>query len=208
MTAITSAKARHPRSPVHHRLPLTLFLAAVAATSGSCDALALPSCEGTYAATSLQPLPQHVVLGLDIHDRSPANLKLAERFLAGIRSAGVTVGSDPNVLLHVTASVLGGAGAATSKAREEYYPDLRGLGGGRYQALPPMPSSSLTNQSQRSAAGTLFLRVDATAGQEPRVAWVASLQCRMVGTDDGARAEAIGKVVGATLGSRVDRHPL
>ena len=117
VTAITFAKAFHPRSPVHRRLPLALVLGAVAATGGSCNALALPSCEGTYAATSLQQLPQHVVLGLDIHDRSPTNLKLAERFLAGIRSVGVTVGPDPNVLLHVTASVLGGDGAATNKAR-------------------------------------------------------------------------------------------
>ena len=49
-------------------------------------ASATPSCQGTYAATSLQPLPGRVVVDLDIRDRSPRNLTLAERFLG--ESAG------------------------------------------------------------------------------------------------------------------------
>jgi hypothetical protein len=49
-----------------------------------------PSCEGTYAATSLQPLPERVVVDLDIRDRSKRNLMLADRFLSGVRQAGVT----------------------------------------------------------------------------------------------------------------------
>ena len=44
-------------------------------------ASAAPSCQGTYAATSLQPLPERVVVDLDIRDRSQRNLMLADRFL-------------------------------------------------------------------------------------------------------------------------------
>src|SRR5690349_15145379 len=70
-------------------------------------ASAAPSCEGTYAATVLRPLPERMVVDLDIRDRSPRNLMLAERFLRGIREAGIGVGQDGNVLLHVSTSRLG-----------------------------------------------------------------------------------------------------
>ena len=39
---------------------------------------ATPSCQGTYAATPLQPLPERVVLDLDLHDRSKRSLVLAD----------------------------------------------------------------------------------------------------------------------------------
>ena len=41
-------------------------------------AAALPNCEGTYAATPLQPLPAGVSVGWDIHDASPENQRLAQ----------------------------------------------------------------------------------------------------------------------------------
>jgi hypothetical protein len=75
---------------------LAIALAAAAA--------AMPTCEGTYSAMSLRSLPDHIVVGLDIHDQSPVNLRLAERFLAGVRKAGVDVGPEANVLLHVSIS--------------------------------------------------------------------------------------------------------
>ena len=68
-----------------------MLLAASVMAWGS-GASAAPSCQGTYAATSLQPLPDRVVVDLDIRDRSPRNLMLADRFLKGVREAGVAVG--------------------------------------------------------------------------------------------------------------------
>ena len=50
---------------------------------------ATPSCQGTYAATPLQPLPERVVLDLDLHDRSKRSLVLADRFLKGLREAWI-----------------------------------------------------------------------------------------------------------------------
>ena len=84
-----------------------LLAASVMALGGG--ASAAPSCQGTYAATSLQPLPEQVVVDLDIRDRSRRNLMLADRFLRGVREAGVAVGQDANVLLHVSTSRLGSA---------------------------------------------------------------------------------------------------
>src|SRR5215469_10457304 len=47
---------------------------------------------GTYAATALQPLPSKVIVGLDIRDRSPRNLRLPDGFLTGVHDAGIAVG--------------------------------------------------------------------------------------------------------------------
>ena len=54
-------------------------------------ASATPNCQGTYAATLLQPLPERVVVDLDIRDRSQRNLMLADRFLRGVRAVGIAV---------------------------------------------------------------------------------------------------------------------
>jgi len=49
---------------------------------------ATPSCQGTYAATPLQPLPERVVLDLDLHDRSKRSLVLADSHVAAVRRLG------------------------------------------------------------------------------------------------------------------------
>ena len=92
-----------------------------------------PSCQGTYAATSLQPLPERVVVDLDISDRSKRNLMLANRFLTGVREAGVAVGQDANVLLHVTTSRLGETPSGAVRGAERNYSELGGLAGGGSQ---------------------------------------------------------------------------
>jgi hypothetical protein len=80
------------------RLILPLLLAIAASPA----AMAMQSCDGSVAATSLQAIPEHPTVGLDVRDDSPDTQKLAQRFIAGLRLAGVAVGSKPNVLLYVT----------------------------------------------------------------------------------------------------------
>ena len=94
-----------------------VLLAASIMAWGS-GASAARSCQGTYAATSLQPLPERVVVDLDIRDRSPRNLMLADRFLRGVREAGVAVGQDANVLLHVSTSRLGETSSGATRGAE------------------------------------------------------------------------------------------
>jgi hypothetical protein len=93
-------------------------------------ASATPSCQGTYAATSLQPLPERMVVDLDIRDRSRRNLMLADRFLRGAREAGIAVGPDANVLLHVSTSRLGETSSGATRGAERTYSELGGLAGG------------------------------------------------------------------------------
>src|ERR1700761_1913169 len=89
------------------------------------EANSTPSCQGgTYAATSLQPLPQPIVVELDIRDQSKRNLMLGDRFLAGVREAGVAVGQDANVVLHVTTSRLGETSSGAPRGFERSYPEM------------------------------------------------------------------------------------
>ena len=48
----------------------------------------MQTCRGSLSATLLQPLPTSIVAGLDVHDRSTRNLKLADRFMIGVRDTG------------------------------------------------------------------------------------------------------------------------
>jgi hypothetical protein len=78
----------------------------------------MQTCRGSLSATLLQPLPSSIVAGLDVHDRSARNLKLADRFMIGVRDAGVAVGPQPNLLLHVDMSVLGKGGTSSNRMVE------------------------------------------------------------------------------------------
>lgn len=177
-------------------------------TSWTNAAIAAGSCQGTYAATLLQPLPAQVGVGLDIRDRSPRNLQLAERFLTGIREAGIAVGTQPNVLLHVTVSLLGDVSSRLSRGAEQSYSDLSGIHGGTQLSLPALPSTGLTAPRSPPPPPLLFLRVDATEGKASRISWIASVQCRMIGSDEGQLAQDLGRVIGSVLGQRVERRPL
>ncbi len=186
------------------RYTAVLGLVGMAVTNG---AAATQTCQGTYAATLLQPLPAHVVVGLDIHDHSPRNLKLAERFLTGVREAGVIVGAEPNVLLHVNTSRLGETSSRSSPGAERNYPELSGLQGGAQLSLPALPAIGLAAPRSNPALSLLSLRVDATEGTATRISWVASVQCRMAGSDEGQLAEDLGHVIGNALGRRIERQP-
>jgi hypothetical protein len=183
-------------------------LLAASAMSWCGEASATPNCQGTYAATSLQPLPERVVINLDIRDRSQRNLMLADRFLSGVRQAGVVVGQDANVLLHVSTSQLGETSSGATRGAERNYSELGGLaGGGMRPQLPPMPATDMrAPRPAQTARPLLVLRVDATEGKNSRISWIASLQCQMTGSDEGGVAQELGRVVGGALGKRVERQ--
>jgi hypothetical protein len=94
-------------------------LLAAGVTLRCSGASATPSCQGTYTATSLQLLPDRVVVDLDIRDRSQRNLMLADRFLTGVREAGVMVGQDADTWC-VNTSRLGETSSGTSRGTKAY----------------------------------------------------------------------------------------
>jgi hypothetical protein len=133
---------------------------------------------------------------------------LADRFLRGVREAGVAVGQGANVLLHVSTSRLGETSSGATRGAERSYSELGGLaGGGMRPSLSPLPATSM--RASRSAPGAqplLALRVDATESKNTRIAWIASLQCQMTGSDDGGVAQELGRVIGGVLGKGVERQ--
>jgi hypothetical protein len=181
-----------------------LGLAWVLSTHG---AAATQTCQGTYVATPLQPLPPRIVVGLDIHDRSSRNLKLAERFLAGVRESGVAVGAEPNVLLHVDTSRLGDSSSRQNRGAEQNYAELSGVQGGMQHGLPALPTNRFAAPRPTPAPPILFLRVDATEGNSPRILWVASVQCGITSPDEGRLAQDLGRAIGGALGQRIERRP-
>jgi hypothetical protein len=169
-------------------------------------AAATETCQGSYSTALLQPLPAYMVVGLDVRDRPPRAQALAERFLAGLNQAGVATGTVPNVRLHVTTYHLGDTSYQPDRGVVSNYPEFAGLQGGLQPALPALPSIGITASPRAAASPLLIVRVDATVEGSTRVAWLASVQCRMTGSDDGQFAEELGLVVGHTLGVATERR--
>lgn len=192
-----------------HRRLLLVMLFALVLLSPNHGAFATSTCQGSYAAALLKPLPQHIVIDLDVRNRTPRNLALAQRFLAGARDAGVAVGPRANVLLHITTSHFGGDTSPITPRSMPSSSELAGLQGGQQAqvALPTLPSTGLITGRQPPAAPLLFMRVDATVVGSSGIAWVASIQCQEIGSDDEQRSEDLGRLVGSTLGTRTERRP-
>ncbi len=193
-------KKRHARSLV----AMILALAGSALANG---ASATQTCQGSYITALFQPLPAQVVVGLDVHDRSPRNLDLGKRFLAGVSRSAVAVGEQPNVTLHVSTSRIGQISAQPDRGAVPDYSEFSGLQGGMQPAMPAMPSNGLLAPRLPPKPPLMFVRVDASVGNSTTVAWVATVQCQMAGTDEGQFAEDLGRLVGSTLGKRTERQP-
>jgi hypothetical protein len=185
------------------RLVLPLLLAIAASPA----AMAMQSCNGTVAATALQAIPEHPTVGLDVRDNSPDTRKLAQRFIAGLRLARVAVGSKPNVLLYVTGSMLddrSGHGGGSART----YSNLSLFNSGKMPTLPPMPSEQLRGGPTPPSLPMLSIKAQATVSGSDRVAWVALIQCKRTGPNDGQLATELGQLVGGILGKRVENAPL
>jgi hypothetical protein len=179
------------------------------ATGLAGGANALPTCEGTYAAEALRPLPAAIVVDLDIRDNSPDHLRRAKRFLAGIREAGVAVGPKPNVLLSISSSRLAVSPEQSGGGRvDQNSSAFSGLEGVGDQSLPVIPADRLGATTSPPAPPVMIIRVEAKEAQAATSSWVANVRCQTIGTDDGALAQDLGRLIGGALGKRIERGPL
>lgn len=185
----------------------TIGIAALLGIARAGGAMAMPTCEGTYAAELLRPMPARIVVDLDVHDRSTDHLRLAERFLDGLRVAGVAVGPQPTVLLSISSSRIESFSDRPADTAMQTYPEFSGLQGGLQPSLPVMPNTRMVTPEPAPSAPLLIFRVEATEGHASQVSWVVTVRCQTIGTDDGARAEDLGRVIGGALGKRVNLTP-
>jgi hypothetical protein len=193
-----------PRWSLHR----SIFGIALIAIAWSGSASAMGSCDGTYSASLLHALPDRPVVSLDVRNPSPRNQRLADRFLAGMREAGVATSTNPNVMLHVTTSQIIDTVGGSGRRAERRSAGLSALQSGNLRSPPAMPSNRITQPRPSRASPTLDLRLDATRRNESRVSWVAHVQCRATGTDTGQLAQDLGRVLGSALGRRIERRSL
>ncbi len=186
----------------------SIFGIALIAIVWSGGASAMGSCDGSYSANLLHALPDRPVVGLDVRNPSPRNQRLADRFLAGIRTAGVATGTNPNVMLHVTTSQIIDTVGGSARRPERRSAGLSALQSGNLRTLPAMPGNRITTPRPSRTSPLLDLRVDATRSNESRISWVAHVQCRATGRDEGQLAQDLGRVIGGALGRRIDRRGL
>lgn len=188
------------------QMMLCATLAAVLGFGAVGGAAAMPACKGSYAAEALRPLPKQVVVDLDIRDPSPDHLRLARRFLAGMNAAGVASGPRPTVLISIHSTRLDTSTAQPSTA-EPGAPGFAGLQGSIHQSLPAVPDTRLGSSSSPPPLPTVLFRVEATEPKAAHPSWVANVQCQTTGTDEGALAQDLGRVIGGALGRRIVRGP-
>ncbi len=177
----------------------TAILAALVA----CPGWAMDSCSGSYAATILHPLPAPLVVGLVIGDDSPRNVDLAARFKAGMQRAGITVSSVSNAQMTLRVTVSGREGGGNGGRPQQSGAGFSWWNGG---ADPQLPGQSEFGGTRQDAVPmTLRLRAEIRRSQADPVAWVATLQCAMQGSDERQLAYDIGTVIGRAIGHRVER---
>lgn len=186
----------------------SIFGIALMAIAWSGSASAMGSCQGTYAAFLLHALPPRPVVDLDVRNPSPRNQRLAARFLAGVREAGIATGANPNVTLHVRVTETIESPRGSGRRPERRSAGLSALRSGNLRRPPAMPSNRITAPPAARASPRLDVHVDARRRNESRVSWAATVQCRATGTDEGRLAQDLGRVIGSALGRRIERRSL
>jgi hypothetical protein len=174
------------------RLSGVLGLPLLAAIALSPSARAERSCAGNIDGSVLQPLPTPMVVSFDTEVATTANPGLAQRFLVGLQSAGVTVAQkgQANTLLNMTFSV---KSPATNTA---------GSPSGTYSDFSWVSGETAPGAGQWNIRGaTLSVSAEVTDTTSQSLAWVGSLTCTIMTADPNVLAEDLGAIVGRSLKS-------
>ena len=167
-------------------------------------AAALESCSGSYAATLLRPLPAPLVVGLVVRDNSPRNVDLAARFTAGMQKAGIAVNGPATMQLSLQVTMGDGGGTDDTAPAPPSDPAFTWWNGG---ADPQLPGQSRFGaRSPNPGPVMVRLRAELRRSLADPVAWVATLQCAMQGSDERQLAFDIGTVIGGAIGRRVEQQ--
>lgn len=192
-----------------------LALGAAMLLAITASAVAMESCTGQYSATSLQPLPQPAIIGLDLHSSTPVNASLGQAFTRGMREAGVQVSGTPTARISVTWQAVGqgagnpsGAGLGTGGGAgwQTWSGGARGgLQGGMSAALPDFPDARMFAPRQSARSALLMLRAEVRKVGSQSVAWVATVQCTVQSADSELLANQLGRLLGGAIGRRVSQ---
>jgi hypothetical protein len=200
--------------------------AAVVAVGAACVAIgagqasAMDSCTGKYSAALLHPLAEPAVVALDLRDSSDVNVALGQAFTKGMREAGRLVSGTPTVRLSLSYQVIGqgggdagGGGLNQGGGAPTGWSNWSGGGaaalqGGQTLALPDFPRYGVFSPQQPVQSALLVLRAEARNTHDNTLDWVASVQCKMQGTDNQILAYQLGYLIGGAIGKRRDDSPV
>ncbi len=180
------------------RLPAATALLALCALIGAPSSHAQNSkvCSGTISGSPLRPIANPLSVSLDRSIDAMANPAGAEKFLAGVRGAGVSVvpNGQGNTTLDLSFLIGGAAGGSKSKA----YRDLRWMTGDR-----------VSDGTQPTLVGahidaTIYARDAATRS----LVWTGTISCTIKTADPDALADGLGRATGKALGKSLPRAPL
>ncbi len=184
------------------RLPMTV-MALLLGIGG--PSFAGSSCSGTFHSRLLQKLPVPTIVAMDVRDPSPRNLRLAGRFMDGMRHAGVSTGGTPNVALEVTARIElaerapgpGRPGTPSDFARHDR------TGSTLSRERPAMPLFPPLRHDNEMSAPTLFLRAELVDPSTSKVLWLGIVHCAIGSSDERQRAYELGVLIGHALGRTI-----
>jgi hypothetical protein len=158
----------------------------VAAIDLSSSAWADRSCAGKLEGSSLQPLPNPIVVFFSTPIGSTANPALVQQFVAGLQSAGVSVAEQGqgNTRLSMTFSVRRGASAPA----------------GTYSDLSWVSGETTPGDGRRNIRGAILsISAEASNAASQSIAWIGTLTCTITVADPNVLAQDIGNIVGDGL---------
>lgn len=162
-------------------------------------------CQGTYVTAAFHPLPKHITVEVAVRTPSPRTLHLVQEFLKTVRKAGVAVSTPATVVLHVNTSLV--SSTADQFEGRQQRTDFFGTQGGVKLRLPDMPSRGMTSPPSSTPLPLRAIRIEATVRHTGQTSWLASVRCRMIGTDEEQLARDLGQLVGRTLGRTTEQQP-
>jgi hypothetical protein len=178
-----------PRVDRRRLLMRTAFgvAAIVAVAPVAPSAWALDVCTGVYSGGALHALPSPVVVQVQSMLNSQALIALQDRFLSGLRRAGVSFEGTPTLLMNVTAAVT--PPNATAAALPQT---------GSYTGFGWAGDTSATATSV--IGGTLNMSLTLTNAATYETNWVGTVSCTVQTNDKPLLAEQIGELLGRNFG--------
>jgi hypothetical protein len=149
-------------------------------------AFAGQACNGTVQASTLQAIPNPLVVMFQPMRFDAKARQVAASFTDGLRAGGATVQPNAANVLHLTFLVgtSGGQGPAREYSNFAWTKEPAAAGDG---PMTITVSAALTNRGQLT------------------LLWVASLTCQTKTRDPQVLAEEIGQVLGGVLGKQADQ---
>jgi hypothetical protein len=170
-------------------------LVVLVATSFAPAARAMPSCTGTYSATSLAPLPTPAVVQYNEGAQSAAITAALDRFVRGLQNAGIVLTGTPTIQMNIAASVLPPANGPNAGMNSDAYTGF-GWAANSGPGAPPITGS------------TLHLTMTLTEIQTSTINWLGDLTCIIQTNNKTQLADELGAVLGRAIGQNFNDKKL